>query len=167
MFSANSHTAINSYRKVGLETGVIAASPHKLILMLYEGAIVAIALAQRHLRQKNIAARGQAISKAISIIDGGLKASLDLNIGGELARNLSELYDYMGRRLLYANLKNDRSALDEVAQLLEQLNEAWESIAAKPPAAIAPAATAAQPVSTAPASPSSQSRRVAAAYGSR
>jgi len=137
MFSANSRAALNSYRSVGVETGVIAASPQKLVVMLYEGAIAAIAAAQQHLRLKDIAAKGKAISQAISIIDGGLKASLDLSVGGALAQNLSELYDYMARRLLHANLRNDPAALDEVRQLLQQLMSAWETLAATPAAAAA------------------------------
>ena len=153
MFSANSRAALNSYRSVGVETGVIAASPQKLVVMLYEGAIAAIAAAQQHLRLKDIAAKGKAISQAISIIDGGLKASLDLSVGGALAQNLSELYDYMSRRLLHANLRNDPAALDEVRQLLQQLMSAWETLAATPAAAAAQTNAAPQP------------HRVAMSYG--
>lgn len=153
MFSANSRAALNSYRKVGVETGVAAATPQRLILMLYEGAIAAITAAQQHLRLKNIAAKGEAISKAISIIDGGLKASLDLNVGGELAQNLYQLYVYMGQRLLQGNINNDSAAFEEVRQLLQQLMSAWESLAAST------AAPAAQP-STAP-----QPQRAATSYG--
>ena len=154
MFSANSRAAIDSYRNVGVESIVESATPQQLVLMLFGGAIAALASAQQHLRVKDIAAKGKAISQAISIIDGGLKASLDLSVGGELARNLADLYDYMGRRLLYANLKNDPAALDEVRQLLLQLNGAWENLAA------APTAAAAKP-GAAP-----QTRRAATSYGS-
>ena len=156
MFSANSRSAINSYRKVGVETGVSSASPHRLILMLYEGAIAAIASAQVHMRQNNIAAKGEAISKAITIVDGGLKASLDLNVGGALAQNLSDLYVYMGNRLLQANIKNDPAMLEEVRQLLQQLRGAWESLAATTDAN----AAAAQPANPA------QAPRTATPYGS-
>ena len=128
MFSANSRAALNSYRNVGVETGVASASPQRLILMLYEGAIAAIAAAQQHLRQNNIAAKGEAISKAISIIDGGLKASLDVKAGGILAERLAGLYDYMLTRLLAANLRNDTKILDEVARLLDELRGAWAQI---------------------------------------
>jgi len=145
MFSTNSRAALNSYRSVGVETGVIAASPQKLILMLYEGAIAAIAAAQQHLRLKDIAAKGKAISQAISIIDSGLKASLDLSVGGALAQNLSDLYDYMGRRLFHANLRNDPAALDEVRQLLQQLMSAWETLAANTTATAARSSSAPQP----------------------
>ena len=154
--------AVNAYASVGVETGVAAASPAQLIVLLYQGAMAAVAAAQRHLRQNNIGARGQAISKAISIINDGLKASLDLNVGGPMAQSLSDLYAYMGQRLLEANLHNDGQKLDEVAQLLQQLGNAWESIAAKP----APPSTPTAPPESAPAPVvSMQSRRLASAYG--
>ena len=124
--------AVNAYHNVGVESLANGADSHQLVVMLFNGARAAIAVARGHLQRKEVAAKGAAISKAISIIDGGLKASLDLNVGGEMAQNLADLYDYMGRRLLQANLKNDAKALDEVTQLLIQLGGAWESIGAKP-----------------------------------
>ena len=154
--NAFSNNALKAYSMVGIETAVPSASPQQLILLLYEGAISAISSAQHHLRQKDIAAKGGAISKAISIIDGGLKASLDLNVGGDLAKSLFELYAYMSRRLLQANLNNDHAALDEVRQLLLQLKGAWETLAANPAAAAATAGPGTPP----------QLRRVATTYGS-
>jgi flagellar protein FliS len=77
---------------------------------------------------KEIAAKGKSISKAIAIIGEGLNASLDRRVGGELAQNLSSLYDYMVRRLVDANLKNDVTILDEVERLLTELTEAWDGI---------------------------------------
>jgi len=120
--------AIKSYAKVGVESGVIAADPHKLISMLYQGAALAIANGKSAMLRKDIPAKGAAISKAITIIDEGLKASLDKKAGGELAENLAALYDYMGTRLLSANLNNDVAALDEVSKLLAELGSAWDSI---------------------------------------
>ena len=121
-------TALNTYKNVGLESGVAAADPHKLILMLYQGALLAIASAKSQMQHKNTAAKGASISKAIKIIDEGLKACLDLEAGGEIGTNLRDLYDYMNQRLLIANLKNDPAILDEVASLLGELKGAWESI---------------------------------------
>ncbi|MFA7238593.1 MAG: flagellar export chaperone FliS [Sulfuricellaceae bacterium] len=140
----NATTASKAYAKVDVESGVLAADPHKLIAMLYQGALLAIATAKNGMMRKNIAAKGAAISKAISIIDDGLNASLDKKVGGEMAQNLSSLYDYMARRLLVANLNNDMGALDEVARLLNDLKGAWESI--RPGAAAAAAAPAAEVV---------------------
>lgn len=124
----NATSVIKTYAKVGIESGVSAADPHKLISMLYQGALQAIANAKNGILRKDIPAKGSAISKAISIIGEGLNASLDKSVGGELVENLSSLYEYMNIRLLTANLKNDMDALDEVARLLIDLKDAWESI---------------------------------------
>lgn len=127
MFGAPTSGA-NAYAKVGVETGVAAASPHKLVVMLFEGAMVAISAAIQHMQAGDIAAKGMAISKAISIIDDGLRASLDKKVGGEIALNLDALYEYMSSRLVIANLKNQPSILEEVYQLLKGLKDAWEAI---------------------------------------
>jgi len=124
----NANKAINAYNNVGVESNVIAADPHKLISMLYQGALLAIANAKNGILRKDIAAKGKAISHAILIIDNGLNASLDKEVGGDLALNLSALYDYMSKRLLVANMNNDMEVLDEVARLLGDLKGAWESI---------------------------------------
>lgn len=119
----------DAYAKVGVETAVMAGDPHKLILMLFDGALLSIATASAAMDKKDIATKGQAISKAIEILLNGLKASLDPTAGGELAQRLAALYDYMSERLVYANVHNSRPALDEVSKLLHSLREAWESIA--------------------------------------
>ena len=124
----NTMTAIRTYNKVGVESGVAAADPHQLILMLFQGALLAIVNAKNGMLRKDIAAKGAAISQAILIIDDGLKASLNKDVGGELAHNLAALYDYMTNRLLTANLKNNVATLDEVSRLLNDLKGAWESI---------------------------------------
>lgn len=117
-----------AYSSVGVETGVSTADPHKLILMLFEGAILQIGTAAAALENKNVPAKGLAISKAIEIITNGLKVSLDFEAGGDLAQRLGALYDYMSQRLLYANLHNSRPAMDEVVKLLTELKGAWEEI---------------------------------------
>jgi flagellar protein FliS len=151
--------AINAYTNVGIDTSVAGADPHKLILLLYQGALLAISTAKNHMLRKNVAAKGKSISHAILIIESGLKSSLDKNVGGELAQNLSALYDYMNQRLMVANLKNDVAALDEVSALLTELKGAWEEIR---PAVQAQAAqqNAAQPRPQAP-----PARSAALTYG--
>jgi flagellar secretion chaperone FliS len=119
----------NAYAKVGVETGVATASPHKLVVMLFEGAMISVASGIQHMQAGDTAAKGAAISKAISIIDSGLRASLDKNVGGEVALNLDALYEYMSNRLLIANLKNQPKILEEVYQLLKGLKDAWSAIA--------------------------------------
>ncbi len=117
-----------AYRKVGLETQLDSASPHKLVLMLFEGAMLSLANASHHMQSGNIGEKGMAISRCIEIISSGLQASLDHESGGELAGRLDSLYEYMGQRLLHANLKNDAAALKEVSALLGELKSAWEQI---------------------------------------
>lgn len=130
-----------AYAKVSVETGVNTADPHKLILMLFDGAIMAATAAGVAMDNKQIPVKGEQISKTIEIIINGLKISLDLNAGGELAERLYALYDYMADRLLYANLHNNRAALDEVIELLSGLRTAWQGIAVNTTAG----ANAAQP----------------------
>lgn len=134
--NAMTRGALNAYAQVGIETGIASASPHKLIAMLYDGALVAIATAKGHMERNEIAPKGEAISKAIAIINEGLIASLDEKAGGVLAQNLKALYEYMSNRLVLANLKNDTEVLDEVSSLLDGLKGAWEQIG-QPPQAVA------------------------------
>jgi flagellar protein FliS len=143
---------VNAYANVGLETGIASASPHKLIVMLYDGALVALLSAKTNIATNNIAGKGAAISKAITIIDNGLRASLDKSAGGEIAANLDALYDYMSRRLLHANLKNDVAIIDEVHGLLADLRGAWVEIGDKlgQPQAAAGAAPVQSPMPKAP-----------------
>lgn len=166
----NASIGIKAYANVGLESNVTAADPHKLVLMLYQGAILAIASARNQMLRKETAAKGASISKAITIIDEGLKGSLNMSVGGELAQNLANLYDYMGQRLLIANLKNDPAMLDEVSKLLAELKGAWEAI--RPAVQGSPQANAAVPASPSAAaemakrSPQSAlGKQVASLYG--
>lgn len=138
------NSGANAYAKVGIETGVVAANPHTLVVMLFEGAMVAVASAIQHMQAGEIEKKGASISKAIMIIDAGLRASLNKEAGGGLALNLDSLYEYMSRRLLIANLKNQPQVLEEVYQLLKGLKSAWEAIGNKAGGAPADAAPAPQ-----------------------
>lgn len=132
---ATMHNPKAAYDRVGIETGVETADPHKLILMLFEGALLAVASASLHMKRNenaaDVARKGEAISKAINIITNGLKASLDQSAGGELSVRLAALYDYMATRLLYANQHNQPAVLDEVSHLLAELKDAWAQIGGK------------------------------------
>lgn len=119
--------ALRQYSSVGVRSGVEDASPHRLIQMLFDGALARIAVAIGHLDRGDVAERGRSIGLAISII-GGLQSSLDTDRGGEVAGNLDRLYEYMARRLLEANAKSDRGALEEVHHLLSEVKGAWDSI---------------------------------------
>lgn len=136
----NTYSKTKAYADIGIESSVIAADPHKLIAMLFQGALLAIASAKNGMLREDIPAKGAAISKAVLIIGEGLQGSLDKNVGGELAHSLDALYSYMCVRLVHANAHNDLAALDEVAGLLNELKDAWDSIR--------PQALKTQPVAT-------------------
>jgi flagellar protein FliS len=124
----NNFNPIAAYAQGGLEAKVRSASPHQLIILLFEGASSAITVAKLHMERGEIAQKGKLISQAIDIITNGLKASLNLEAGGKLAEQLAALYDYMARRLLSANLENNPAALDEVSTLLAEIHSAWIEI---------------------------------------
>ncbi|MBY0443603.1 MAG: flagellar export chaperone FliS [Burkholderiales bacterium] len=120
--------ALSAYGQTSLDTVVESASPHQLIVLLFEGAIKAIQLGKIYMQQGLIAQKGAAISKAIAIIEDGLRLALDKENGGELAENLDALYDYISFELLQANINNVPERLDEMLNLLDQLKDAWLSI---------------------------------------
>lgn len=124
--------SIRSYADIGLETQVLGASPERLITLLYLGARAAIGQARIHLQEGRVAERGAAISKAIKIVDEGLKTGLNMEAGGEIAANLARLYDYIVRTLLTANLKADAEQLDIADRLLADLAEAWQTSIDRP-----------------------------------
>ncbi len=127
---SNPRNAAHHYANVGLETGVVAASPHQLIIMLYEGAELAVRMAIRHINDGDLEKKSAAITKASTIILEGLRAALDLQQGGEIAQQLGALYDYMNQRLLLAHVKNETAPLEEVLGLLQELHGAWQQISA-------------------------------------
>ena len=117
-----------AYATVQVETDVACADPHRLVLMLFDAALVAVHRANERMRVRDVATKGAAVSKAIQIIEEGLIASLDMQAGGPLAGRLRELYQYMTRRLLMASVQNDPAGLEEVARLLGDLKDAWAAI---------------------------------------
>ncbi|WJD48906.1 MULTISPECIES: flagellar export chaperone FliS [unclassified Enterobacter] len=121
-------SGIQAYATVGVESAVLSASPHQLVVLLFDGALSAMKKAAILIEQGDIPGKGQALSKAINIITNGLRAGLNHDVGGELSANLDSLYDYMTRRLLHANLHNDVSAIEEVTILLNNIADAWKEI---------------------------------------
>ena len=142
MTNTDVRKALKQYGQVGTQTGVEAASPHRLVQMLMEGALDKIAIAKGHMERGNVAQKGEQISLAISIIEG-LRMSLDKDKGGEIAANLEALYEYMNERLLQANIKNDLQILDEVGGLMGQIKAGWDEIGLELNAAAKQAATSA------------------------
>ena len=118
---------LKEYSQVKAHSGVAYASPHRLIQMLFEGALDKIASAKGHMTRGDLALKAGQISAAISILDG-LRMSLDKS-RGEIAQHLDDLYDYMERQLLRANYENALPLLDEVTGLLQEIKTAWDAIA--------------------------------------
>ncbi|MBL1272278.1 MAG: flagellar export chaperone FliS [Oceanospirillales bacterium] len=118
---------LQAYQRVNTQTSITDADPHKLIQLLYNGALERINMAKARMQSNDYAGKGKLIGKAIEII-GGLKSFLDFEKGGELAARLEALYDYMERTLLEASAGNDIAKLDEVADLLRSVKGGWDGI---------------------------------------
>ena len=118
-----------AYQQVRTGGGIEAADAHGLITLLMDGALERIRLAIACIATGNVASRGEAISKTIEII-GGLQGALNHEVDTSLVERLDALYDYMSRRLLFANLHADGMALEEVATLLGQIRDSWVAIPA-------------------------------------
>lgn len=120
------------YQQMGVEIQVASASPHDLVAMLFDGLMESLAQARGAIRSGDGAAKGLAISRAVRIVEEGLRCSLNTQSAGTLARDLNDLYAYVCLRLTQANLRSDESALDECQNLMQPLREAWLSIAGQP-----------------------------------
>ncbi|MGE9549821.1 flagellar export chaperone FliS [Erwinia amylovora] len=125
MYSASGTKA---YAKIGVESAVMSASPDQLVTLLFDGALSALVRARLFLQDGNTAGKGESISRAINIIENGLRKGLEENSGDELADNLASLYRYMVHRLLQANLHNDGEAIQEVEGLLRNIADAWKEV---------------------------------------
>ena len=115
------------YQQLDIASLVDTASPHQLVEMLFDGACKRLRRAALCAERDQHEMRSGQLNEAVSIIEG-LKASLDLEQGGDLAENLDALYDYMQRRLLAANTANDQGAILEVLDLMETVQEGWQAI---------------------------------------
>ncbi len=134
----NASTALAAYKATKTQAAIIdEASPHQLVALLFDGALERIAEARGAIERieqagdglaaGEVATKGEAIGKAIAILDS-LRVTLDHEQGGELAGNLSGLYDYMTRRLLEANATKDVKMLTEVADLVKEIKAAWSQV---------------------------------------
>lgn len=119
--------AFDGYGAVQVATGVATADSTKLILMLFDGLMESLATARGHIEHGNTAEKGKALSRAGRIVIG-LQGALDFNQGGDLARNLDDLYGYVTRRIIHINVANDLDALEEVRTLMVEIREAWSSL---------------------------------------
>lgn len=123
----NAMAALKQYQTVNTQAQAVDASPHRLIQMLMEGGLTRLAQARGAIERNQVGLKGELIGKAIGII-AGLRAALDMEVGGELAENLDSLYEYMIARLMDANMKNEAEPLDEVAGLLRNVKSGWDAI---------------------------------------
>jgi len=133
MSTANAQ-AMNTYRSVYVGAATEDATPHGLVMLLFDAARIAVHDARVQMQLKQIAAKGAAIGKAVEIIEVGLKSSLDLERGGQIAEQLYSLYEYMVERLTLANLRDEPAHLEEVGRLLADIEGAWRQIGPKPAA---------------------------------
>ncbi|MGI4856675.1 MAG: flagellar export chaperone FliS [Janthinobacterium lividum] len=131
MFSPSQFGA-NAYARVGAQTATFGASPQRLAIMMFEATRTAIVQCRMHMRAGRMAEKGAAVSKAVMIIGGGLKESLDMDNGGALATRLAGHYDAMLEMLTRANLRNDEPLFDEVDQMLKALEDAWRNAPVAP-----------------------------------
>jgi flagellar protein FliS len=127
MNASKGYGSLHRYNEINLYSEVDAAGPHGLIQQLLDGALNRIALARITLEQRRVVEKCDHIGRAFAIVEG-LYLNLDRDRGGVIAANLENLYEYIGRRLVYANAENDMAALDESASLLEELREGWRGI---------------------------------------
>ncbi|XAH23039.1 flagellar export chaperone FliS [Xylophilus sp. GW821-FHT01B05] len=125
MFTPAHARAASTYRQASVE----GASPHQLVSLLFEGLLQSLRMARTHLQRGDVAGKGEHITKAVRLIEEGLRMGLDDTDGGEIASNLRTLYDYSVRRLTIANLRNDDAPLAEVQSLIETVAEGWRGIA--------------------------------------
>jgi len=117
-----------AYRRTEVESRTAEADPHQLVAMLFDGFFEAISQARGAIRSGDVVAKGRSLGRAVSIVDEGLRAALDLRQGGPLARDLHDLYAYVTMRLTRANLDDSEAALDECTELIQPLAQAWASI---------------------------------------
>lgn len=122
---------LNQYRTVDAYGAAAASDRVTLILRMMQGALDRIAAARGHMQRGEPGPKGEALGRAVRLIDG-LRSCLDHDKGGEIAANLSGLYEYMTRRLTEGNLRNDQKPLAEVADLLDEIRTGFEQVAASP-----------------------------------
>lgn len=128
MFTSVNSRAASAYKRVSADTGVSSANPHQLVVMLFDGLMQSLNAALGAMERGEVEAKGQAIGKAVRILEEGLRGGLNMAQGGDLAKNLNGLYGYAVQRLTLANLRNDRAMVAEVIGLIEPLADSWKEI---------------------------------------
>ena len=119
--------ALQQYQRVNAQTSIVDADPHRLIQLLFRGALERINMARARIQAKDFEGKNRLINGTIDIVIG-LRGFLDLEKGGDLAEKLEALYYYIERTLVKANMQNDVTALDEAASLLGEIKDGWDGI---------------------------------------
>jgi flagellar secretion chaperone FliS len=127
-FASTARPHATAYRQVGMHTAVSTATPHQLVVLLFDGFFAALHRAKGMRKRGDLVGMGQAIGHAARIVDEGLKAGLNTRDGGPLANDLRDLYAYVTLRLTQANLRADEAAMDECLALVTPLRDAWLAI---------------------------------------
>jgi flagellar protein FliS len=138
MFSSVASRSASAYKRVGVETSVDNADPHKLVSLLFDALQQALASAKFAIQSGDVAGKVKQIGVAMRILEEGLKAPLNLEEGGELAANLNALYEYCVNRIILANARNDAAAIEEVSGLIGQVASGWKQINGQRPAYLQP-----------------------------
>ena len=128
MQTVSSNEALRQYQQIGMRNTVEESSPHRLIQLMMEHAVAKMNFARGHIERGEVAEKGMAIGDAISVING-LQASLNHKADAKMSANFDSLYEYMMRRLLEANLRDDVAIIDEISGLMLDLKGAWDAIA--------------------------------------
>lgn len=138
MFTSVSSRSASAYKRVGIETSVDNADPHKLVVLLFDALTQALGGARLAMQHGDVPAKCKHINHAVRIFEEGLIAPLNLQEGGELAANLHALYTYCVHRLTVANLKSDASIIEEVQRVMEPVSSGWKQINGNGPAYLQP-----------------------------
>jgi flagellar protein FliS len=138
MFTSVSSRSASAYKRVGIETSVDNADPHKLVVLLFDALNQALGGARLAIQNGDVPAKCKHINHAVRIFEEGLIAPLNLQEGGELASNLHALYTYCVQRLTVANIKSDAGIIEEVQRVMEPVSSGWKQINGNGPAYLQP-----------------------------
>ncbi len=123
----NAIAALAQYGQIKNDAQTSYASPHQLMLMLFDGAIEAMSMTVGAIQNKNFELRSKQNTRSITIING-MRDCLDMEAGGDLANNLYSLYQYMAQELFKASFKNDADTIQNIQTMLKDIRESWEKI---------------------------------------
>lgn len=128
MFTSVNARSVNAYKRVSVDTETTQGNPHRLVEMLFDGFLSNVGAARSALARGDIKAKCQHIGVAVRILEEGLRGSLNLADGGELAVNLQSLYEYCAMRLTIANVRNDDVVMEEVMKVISPIADGWKQI---------------------------------------